>query len=109
MPPQEIHNTGKHKQPVYNFELGEPGSVMPGLPQQGTPQAGTKVTVQVRRRRKHNLQYPPIREKNLGEQIPRGALQFYPAGARVRGVGGVVYGKEGILWRVRKRRPKNSG
>lgn len=60
---------------------------MPGLPQQGTPQEGTRITVQVRRGRKYYI-YPPILILKLGGKIPRGELQKYPASTRMRGVGG---------------------
>ncbi len=92
MPPQDMANQGEYKQPIHNAMLGQPRSVMPGLPQQGTPQEKTEATLQLRRRRQHSI-YPPIVRKKLRGRIPRGILQKYPAGARVRGVGGGVYRK----------------
>lgn len=95
MPPQNIFNQEQYKQSVHNAMLGQLRSAMPGLPQQGTPQDRTEVTLPLRRRRQHSV-YPPIVRKKLRGRIPREILQKYPAGARVRGVGGGVSRKEGI-------------
>ena len=85
-------NQEQYKRSVHNAMLGQLRSAMPGLPQQGTPQDGNEVTLPLRRRRQHTV-YPPIVREILRGRIPRGILQNYPAGARVRGVGGVVYRK----------------
>lgn len=79
MPPQDMANQGEYKQPIHNAMLGQPRSVMPGLPQQGTPQEKTEATLQLRRRRQHSI-YPPIVRKKLRGRIPRGDPAKIPRG-----------------------------